>query len=197
MKRLLVFGFGPFGTVRHNPTSDIVLKILPRVVPDATGVLLRTSYREVDDRVPQAIDEHKPDVVIIFGLATRSSRVRVEQVAHNEDSLKAKDHDGCQGVAPIVPTQRQTLRSSLPVTHIEHELGACGIAFVRSTDAGRYVCNHALFRALDHVDGGPPVSVGLIHIPTSDHYETYTGRALDVEELVRVVTRAALYGGQR
>ena len=89
---ILVTGFGPFPGAPFNPTGPLV-KALARMrrpcLADAKIVahVFPTSYAAVDRDLPRLIARHKPDALLMFGLAPRASTVRIETRARNTVSL--------------------------------------------------------------------------------------------------------------
>src|SRR5689334_13716486 len=85
---VLVTGFGPFPGASYNPTGPLVARLahLRRpAVADAKIVshIFQTSYAAVDEELPKLIAKHKPDALLMFGLATRTKTLRVETRARN------------------------------------------------------------------------------------------------------------------
>ena len=85
---ILVTGFGPFPGAPFNPTGPLVqrlarlrrpaladTKIVPHIFP--------TSYAAVDRDLPKLIARHKPDALLMFGLAPRAKTLRIETRARN------------------------------------------------------------------------------------------------------------------
>lgn len=84
-KRLCVLltGFGPFPGARFNPSGPLahgLARIRRPAFADVRliGHVFATRYRAVDDELPALVVRHKPDAVLMFGLATRARHVRIE-----------------------------------------------------------------------------------------------------------------------
>src|SRR4029434_504790 len=85
---ILVTGFGPFPGAPFNPTGALVEKLVRLRRPmraDVTVVthIVRPSYAVLDDEFPKLIANHKPDALLMFGLAPRAKAVRIETRARN------------------------------------------------------------------------------------------------------------------
>jgi len=121
-----------------------------------------TQYEAVDCELPALLALERPDIVVMFGVATRARRVRVEERAHNGIRL-FPDASGRRPVArTIVPGQNARL-NSLPIARLAH---MAGVAVNPSRNAGTYVCNYLYWRALEAAaQPGGPGCVVFVHLP--------------------------------
>ena len=103
---ILVTGFGPFPGAPFNPTGPLVKQLARMRLATVKLVphVFATSYAAVDRDLPKLIAEHKPDALLMFGLATRTPHLRIETCAHNALAL-IPDATG------ISPHGRETARS--------------------------------------------------------------------------------------
>src|SRR5215216_4726905 len=102
---VLITGFGPFPGAPFNPTSALVAKLANLKRPTFAGLrrvahVFRTSYAAVDAELPELIERHRPDVVLMFGLASCTKFLRLETRACNTRSWLLADAIGA------VPAQR-------------------------------------------------------------------------------------------
>lgn len=172
---LLVTGFGPFPRVPVNP-SEIVARRLaahPRLRRLLGGpprlLVLRTAYDAIEESLVPALAEG-PAAILMFGVATRAKRVRVEMRAINRASRLFPD---ASGRVPTTfdldtdgPGQRWSPVSIKALTRLRFR----GVSCALSQDAGRYLCNASYYRALRE---GCPVL--FLHIPLlgrNDHRVT-------------------------
>lgn len=171
MRTVLLTGFGPFPGAPFNPSGPLVQKLARLRRPAFAGVRLiphvfATSYKSVDADLPKLIAQHRPDAVLMFGLAARSRHVRIEMQARN--ALAALPD--VSGFAPAAHAIRGMQDPKLPIR-------APGIALLRaartgsiparlSRDAGRYLCNYLYWHGLEAAarPEGPQL-VAFIHIP--------------------------------
>src|SRR3954471_2705076 len=77
---VLITGFGPFPGAPFNPTEALVKSLARRRRPAVADVALidnvfRTSYAAVDAELPKLIAAHRPDVLLMFGLAARTGHL--------------------------------------------------------------------------------------------------------------------------
>src|SRR5437762_13061544 len=92
MTTVLVTGFGPFPGAPFNPTGPLVERLARLRRPalgDVTIVphVFQTSYAAVDRELPELIARHKPDALLMFGLAPRAKALRIETRARNALTL--------------------------------------------------------------------------------------------------------------
>ncbi|HEX2215774.1 MAG TPA: pyroglutamyl-peptidase I [Xanthobacteraceae bacterium] len=168
---VLVTGFGPFPGAPVNPTETLTARLLRLRRPALAelrlvGHVFRTSYAAVDAELPMLIAEHRPDVVLMFGLATRTKFLRVETCARNVRSSLLADAAGqlpalrilaaggparLSGRAPFISLLAALRRTRLPVR--------------LSRDPGRYLCNYAYWRAAEIPPPLRPLLVVFVHVP--------------------------------
>lgn len=169
---VLVTGFGPFPGVPVNPTGPLVRTLAARRRPAFDGVVrvarvLDTSYAAVDRRLPKLVARHRPDVVLMFGLAARTPHVRIETRARNRISALFPDASGQIGrrsaIAPGGPT---ALAARAPVARLAVAACAGNRPVKLSRDAGRYLCNYSYWQALaTTADAERPPLVVFVHVP--------------------------------
>ncbi|MFZ0847369.1 MAG: pyroglutamyl-peptidase I, partial [Pseudolabrys sp.] len=83
---ILITGFGPFPGAPFNPTGPLV-KRLTRLRPVSAKIvthIFETSYAAVDRDLPKLIARHRPQALLMFGLAGRARVLRIETRARNE-----------------------------------------------------------------------------------------------------------------
>jgi pyroglutamyl-peptidase len=166
----LVTGFGPFPGAPANPTEALVRE-LTDVAPEtfgATGlraVVLPTEYRRSWAILKRLYARFAPDVVVHFGLSTRTDAIMIERTALRRC---APDRPDAIGFAPRGGLARRTgaeaLAATLPVERIVAALRQAGFPAAASDDAGAYVCNATLYRSLAETAVSPR-RVGFVHVP--------------------------------
>ena len=170
MPTILVTGFGPFPGAPSNPTRPLVerlarlrrlglaeVKIVPHVFP--------TSYAAVDRDLPKLIAKHKPDALLMFGLAPRAKTIRIETRARNAVAL-LPDIGGAARAAKIAPGGPSVIALPAPTMQLLAAARAARVPAVRSHDAGRYLCNYLCWRGNETTTkpGGPRIAA-FVHVP--------------------------------
>ena len=186
MTRVLVMGFGPFGSIADNPTEAMV-KTLGLEYAHIECHVLETSYRYVTQEIPVLIRRCSPDVVVLFGYAPNADVIRLESVARNRSDVSIRDVEGSVAEGSVIADGPEQYKSTLPISRIEQALSLQGIDSVRSREAGGYVCNYS-FYLLMHVAEIHGIKIaGLIHVPDLTNYQTHSGRELNLNSLALIV----------
>ena len=167
---ILVTGFGPFPGAPFNPTGPLVERLARlrrpmlgdvRIVPH----IFRTSYAAVDHELPKLIARHKPDALLMFGLAPRAKTLRIETRPRNAltsfpdisgRSLNRRFIVSGGPPALTLPTQARHLFAAARKSRIPVAL---------SRDAGRYLCNYLCWRAAEVTEKNGPRLAAFVHVP--------------------------------
>jgi pyroglutamyl-peptidase len=163
---VLVTGFGPFGEVTHNPSELIATELDDTEVAGEAviGRVLPVSAARTPPAVREAIAEVEPSLVVLVGVAPGRSALAAERVALNVFDFGDPDNDGEQPVdVPIRPDGPAAYFSTLPLRAIVQAWQAAGIPGYVSDTAGTYLCNAAMYAALDLGNGTP---AGFLHVPS-------------------------------
>lgn len=187
--KILVTAFGPFDGRSEN-ASSLALRGLKRDFRWINTRVLPVDSVLGPVRMVRALRQLRPDAVLMLGEAAGSKTLRLERIARNELDFSIPDSAGRQPRAvPIDPDAPPILHSTLPCEPIHALLEAAGHAVAMSDDAGRYLCNQVMFRALQQI-GTPdvPCEAGFIHMPLAGQYPT----SRVVEALGLVIRRLVL-----
>jgi pyroglutamyl-peptidase len=150
---VLITGFGPFAGAPHNPTARLA-KALARCRRPALARIeriahvFRTSYAAVERELPDLMKCHRPDLVLLFGLAQRTPYLRVETRASNRRASLFSDVDGMHPPSVIRPGGPAIISASAPEPALQAARRA-DVPVRLSIDAGKYVCNFAYWQALE------------------------------------------------
>ena len=168
---ILITGFGPFPGVPENATTRLVPELqerAKRAIPGHRVVaeILPTEWRAAPLRVEALVGRHKPVATVHFGVSSRAEGFVIETRGHNT----AEDLADACGERPasecIIDDGPKVLASTFPARLILARLRRRGLPAALSRDAGRYLCNAVLYRALALGHGGAsPHSSGFIHLP--------------------------------
>jgi pyroglutamyl-peptidase len=167
---VLITGFGPFPGAEFNPTTALPRRLAARRRPALAEVkriahVFRTSYAAVDADLPTLLERGRPDVVLLFGVATRTDHLRVETRARNARSVLFSDVDGyCPGRSAIAMAAPATLAGIARHPVLLASVRARRLPARLSHSAGRYLCNFAYWRALEAAHRGGAL-VQFIHVP--------------------------------
>ena len=169
MTTILITGFGRFPGAPFNPSAPLARAVAMRRRPAFADLrrvvhIFETSYAAVDRDLPKLMAQHKPDIVLMFGLAGRTPFVRIETRARNARSVLFPDVTGYQPTTREIVPGRPPLRGAAPFTRLLAAARASRTPARLSRDAGRYLCNYVYWRALEASRSGTPLAQ-FVHVP--------------------------------
>jgi pyroglutamyl-peptidase len=171
MTTILVTGFGRFHGAPANPSGALVERIGRLRRPAFADVRLMThvfptSYAAVDQQLPSLLARHRPDAVIMFGLAARTKHLRIELQARNRTRLFPDAIGFSPKMRMIRPHGPTTLPGRAPFSRVMAAARLAGVRAALSRNAGSYVCNYLFWRALEHGSRpNRPSVVVFVHVP--------------------------------
>jgi pyroglutamyl-peptidase len=175
---ILLTGFGPFLTVTANVTSTVVPAVAQRVTAQfprlhCVAEVLPTDWIEAPARLDALVQEHRPAIILQFGVSPRARGFVIETRGRNERQASI-DASSCKPKGfRVVTGGPKFLATSLPIKPIITRLHALGLPAARSHSAGQYVCNALLYHGLWAAQGAAkgaaadhkPPMMGFIHLP--------------------------------
>jgi len=167
--RVLITGFGPFPGAPLNPSAALAKALTRRRRPAFAGIertqhVFATTYASVDRDLPKLLTR-KPDVVLMFGLAGRRRHLCIETRARNGISVLFPDASGWRPqLGAITLRAPAAFKGNAPFARLLGATRASAVPSRLSRDAGRYLCNYAFWRGLEHAHNGRPL-VQFVHIP--------------------------------
>jgi pyroglutamyl-peptidase len=170
--RVLITGFGSFPGAPFNPTGSLVSRLTRLRRPALDGVerashIFRVTYGDVDRDLPRLLEEHRPDVLLMFGLAARTPYVRVETRARNAITTIWPDAGNTRvGLGKIAAGGKDALAFGPHTQRLLRAALQTDVDARSSRDAGRYLCNYLCWRAIETatVAAKPPLAA-FIHVP--------------------------------
>ncbi|HET9617721.1 MAG TPA: pyroglutamyl-peptidase I [Pseudolabrys sp.] len=171
MTTILITGFGPFPGAPVNPTTPLVRHLARLRRPGLADVRLvghvfTTSYAAVDRELPQLIARHRPDALLMFGVATRETRIRIETRARNALAMLPDATSTSLRRHAIMPGAPAARRIPAPVVQLLAGARSARVPAYLSRDAGKYLCNYISWRGAEAVAAanGPRLAA-FIHVP--------------------------------
>jgi pyroglutamyl-peptidase len=189
--RILITGFGPFPGAPYNPTPPLVQRLVALRRPafseiERIGHVFPVSYRSVDRQLPQLLTDHRPDAILMFGLASRTPYLRVETRARNAVTMLWPDAEHARVRKGAILTGSDALAFGPHTAKLLRAAAGTGIDARGSRNAGSYLCNYLSFRAIEATrnDGGPRLAA-FIHVPLVPRDGAPRGRgAITADQLV-------------
>ena len=168
---ILVTSFGPFPGAPFNPTGPLVMRLgrLRRpVLADVKIVtyIFPTGYAAVDRDLPKLIALYRPDALLMFGLATRATSLRIETRARNALTPLPDAMGNTPRRGAIATGKAAAIKMPTPARRLLAAVRTTGVPAVLSRDAGRYLCNYLCWRAAEAAgkSGGPRLAA-FVHVP--------------------------------
>jgi pyroglutamyl-peptidase len=149
---ILITGFGPFPGAPFNPTAPLVHRLARLRRPALGGTKLighvfETSYAAVDRDLPRLIAAHRPDALLMFGVATRRKRLSIELRARNALALLPDASGRVLARRTIAADAPSALAIPMPRQALLAAARQARVPTALSHDAGRYLCNYVCWRA--------------------------------------------------
>lgn len=166
--KILVSGFDPFGGEKVNPAIESVKK-LPDTILGVEIIKLEipTVIGKSIQKIEEAVELHKPDVVISVGQAGGRTDITVERVGVNVDDCRIPDNEGNQPIdEKIVKDGPDAYFVTLPIKAMVEHIQKKGVPASVSNTAGTFICNHVTYGVRHLAETKyPEMRTGFIHIP--------------------------------
>ena len=179
---VLLTGFGPFPGVGANATTLLVPRLAEAAARTFPGMriaydVLPTEWSAGPARALRLYGEHRPALALHFGVSSRARGFEIETRARN----RCQASPDAAGLLPpldlLSPEGPETLPAQVPAAYIVARLRRRGLPASLSRDAGGYLCNALLYRALELGRDLPdPPRAGFIHLPASLVHERFPTR---------------------
>ena len=169
--RILITGFGPFPGAPFNPTMALVKRLTQLRRPafadvELTGHIFHVTYTTVDRELPELIARHRPQALLMFGLADRTAHLRIETRARNAVTTLFPDADRNRARKGSIMDGAEALTFGPHTARLLRAADGTGIDARASRDAGSYLCNYLSWRAIEATcrDKGPRLAA-FVHVP--------------------------------
>jgi pyroglutamyl-peptidase len=169
--RVLITGFGPFPGAPFNPTEPLVARLMRLRRPALEDIALAShifpvTYADVDRELPQLLAKHRPQALLMFGLAARTPYLRIETRARNAITTTWPDAAHTRARKGSIARDTDALVFGPHTAKLLRAALATGIDARASRDAGSYLCNYLSWRAIEATGAkhGPALAA-FVHIP--------------------------------
>lgn len=153
--KILVTGFDLWGGIRVNPSWEMV-KNLPTSVSGHTLIVKKIPvvYSKIKSSITGLIDEHNPDLIIMFGLAESAFGPRVESYGWNYGA-SGRDAEGVVKNSPLEMSSDARIGYATTYNYDEYVSKWVARSNYRETygsvDAGDFLCNAVIYYAAQHL----------------------------------------------
>jgi pyroglutamyl-peptidase len=169
--RILITGFGPFPGAPFNPTQPLVARLTRLRRPafdnvELIGHIFHVTYNTVDRELPELLRKHRPQALLMFGLADRTPHVRIETRARNAVTTLFPDADRNRARKGSIVGGADAMMLGPHTAKLLRAAVGTGIDARASRDAGSYLCNYLSWRAIETVNSGDgPRLAAFVHVP--------------------------------
>jgi len=148
-KKILVFGFKPYGKYKTNISDLIVKRIKNKKIVEK--IVFPVIFG--NNGIIKKIKETKPDVVLGICQHPRARKIRIERKAKNMIKLKKEKKSRL-----INKNSKKELFTNLKIEKTKENV----IAY----NAGTYVCNFTMFNIMDYIiKNNKDIKFAFLHIP--------------------------------
>jgi pyroglutamyl-peptidase len=131
-----------------------------------SGHIFPVTYKAVDRELPQVLAKHRPHALLMFGLASRTSYVRIETRARNAVTTLWPDADRTLARKGSIAGGADALMFGPHTAKLLRAADSTGLDARPSRDAGSYLCNYLSWHAVEAVkaNDGPRLAA-FVHVP--------------------------------
>ena len=188
--KILLTGFEPFGEYCENSSWAVAVKVSALDVEGMVVEKMPVSFNRVATSLREAVNNHKPDVIIMLGQSALTDSVKLERVAINLMDSNNADNDGYQpNEEPIYEGENNALFTTLPIKQLRTAVEQLGTPVKLSSSAGLYVCNRLYYEAL-RLCRGTSMRALFIHLPLYDgqqHSPVGSKQTLPLENMTNAI----------
>jgi pyroglutamyl-peptidase len=172
MKTILVTGFGPFGNTPINPAEGVARALHGTQINgvDIVATIVPCAFFESIAAAQDAIEQTRPDAVIMLGEYGGRSMITVERIAQNfNDSTRYQFADNNGVILQDVKTVEDgpdAYYSTLPIRAMVTAMRRAQLPADISDASGTIICNHLFYGVLHYITTRQlPIRAGWVHLP--------------------------------
>jgi len=180
MKKVLLTGFGSFGTDKINPALEVIKEMDNEIITiksqsnkdikaKIVAAELSVVFGKAISEFKKKVEETKPSIILSIGLAVGSSVLSLERFGVNINDTNQPDNDGNKPQDELIEESGPTAYfTTLDLRKTLEALREEDIPAMISNSAGTYVCNNVVYGALHFLSTSEEFShikYGFIHIP--------------------------------
>lgn len=190
MRKLLITGFDPFAHYQINPSWQVV-QALPDTVGDfeITKMMLPNIYGLESRMLLEKAEELQPDIIIMTGMDSGSTKVHIDTVAINIQDALMEDNMGRRPWnKPIIEDGPAAYFATIPAHQLVQQLQKEGLHVHLGYSSGGYVCNDVFYTVANKFND-TNTKFGFIHVPMLPQMVWDEKQALPLEQSLKIVTR--------
>lgn len=167
--RILLTGFEPFGNYKENSSWAVAEKVAACGFEGVSVTRLPVTFAGVAAALRKAVDECRPDAIVMLGQSAGIDYVKLERVAINMMDSASADNDGyLPDEEPIYPGGEAALFTNTNIKELCRAVKEQGLPAKVSNSAGLYVCNRLYYEALTICKENRGMKALFVHLPFYD-----------------------------
>ncbi|HWX83732.1 MAG TPA: pyroglutamyl-peptidase I [Xanthobacteraceae bacterium] len=169
--RILITGFGPFPGAPYNPTEPLVARLLRLRRPalddvELAGHIFPVTYAAVDRQLTMLLTKHRPEGLLMFGLAARTPYLRIETRARNAVTTIWPDAEHARVRKGSIARDEDAMMFGPHTAKLLRAALSTGIDARGSRNAGSYLCNYLGWRAIEATNKNHGAALAaFVHVP--------------------------------
>ena len=167
--RILLTGFEPFGNYKENSSWAVAEKVAACGFEGVSVTRLPVTFAGVAAALRKAVDECRPDAIVMLGQSAGIDYVKLERVAINMMDSASADNDGyLPDEEPIYQGGEVALFTNTKIKELRKAVKEQGLPAKVSNSAGLYVCNRLYYEALRLCKEKDGMRALFVHLPLYD-----------------------------
>lgn len=197
MKKLLITGFDAFVHYQINPSWEAVKSLPEEIGPfKLTKMRLPNIYGLEWKMLLEKAQQIQPDVILLTGMDSGSTRLHLDTVAINLRDALVEDNLGrTPWNEAIIAGGPTAYFATLPVHDIIKKLQQQKIPVHIGYASGGYVCNDVFYLALHHF-AATSTKVGFLHVPLLPEMVWDDSLALPLDETLKTLKQIIICIGE-
>ena len=188
--RILLTGFEPFGNYKENSSWAVAEKVAACGFEGVSVVQLPVTFAGVAGALRRAVEEHRPDVILMLGQSAGIDYIKLERIAINMMDSASPDNDGyIPDEEAILQGGEAALFTNTNIKELCRAVKEQGLPAKVSNSAGLYVCNRLYYEALQLCKENRGMKALFIHLPLYDGQPSaYAGKpGMSLDDMIEAV----------
>ena len=188
--RILLTGFEPFGNYKENSSWAVAEKVAAFGFEGVSVTRLPVTFAGVAGALRRAVEEHRPDAIVMLGQSAVIDYIKLERIAINMMDSVSPDNDGyIPDEEAILQGGEAALFTNTNIKELCRAVKEQGLPAKVSNSAGLYVCNRLYYEALQLCKENRGMKALFIHLPLYDGQPSaYAGKpGMSLDDMIEAV----------
>ena len=188
--QILLTGFEPFGNYKVNSSWAVAEKVAAFGFEGVSVTRLPVTFAGVAAALRKAVEEHRPDAIVMLGQSAAIDYIKLERIAINMMDSVSPDNDGyIPDEEAILQGGEAALFTNTNIKELRSAVEEQGVPVKVSNSAGLYVCNRLYYEALQLCKENRGMKALFIHLPLYDgQLSAYAGKpGMSLDDMIEAV----------